>query len=373
MNFKKKKTLVTPTLLLLLFFIIYKYHGHNVYKASTTIKVDRKLDFLKSQNLNKTSFMDRSYTNIESQYDWMAYMEEKYTKTNERIQEVCKQGLKQNNTQSYVPQKIVFENFLVDESHGLVFCANMKVSSSTWVTNFVNLLPPGKEKTSLLLAQSNGQLIRFLPAFRSKFKYSENWFLFKGLLEKRPKSKNVLSFSFVRHPFERLVSAYKDKVLSKECCNKNLHTIDLCKGHHKKHNKNSPTIQAWCKKNDRSFPKFVDLVLTQYKKKEINPHWKPYYLRCFYCKFSYNLIGRVETFADDFKYIVLKQKLEGLLDVSPVRKNSADSNFERKPESLNYFSQLSRKQIVQLYEMYQPDFDLFDYEADSYLQLGANS
>ena len=362
MNFKKK-TLVTPTLLLV-FLIIYKYHGHNVYKASTTIKMDRKLDFLKSQNLNKTpsTIMDRSYTKFASQYDWMTEMEDKYNKTNERIQEVCNKGLKQNDTQSYVTQKIAFWNFLVDESHGLVSCANMKAGSSTWVTTFVNLLPPGKEKTSLLSAQSNGQSIRFLPAFKSSFKF--------------PKitSKNVLSFSFVRHPFERLVSAYKNKVLSKHCCNENLHKIDCCKGYYMKLIKmRSPTIQAWYKKNDRTFPTFVDLVLTQYKKKDINPHWKPFYLRCFYCSFSYNLIGRMETFQDDFKYVVLKQKLEGILDLNPLRKNAADSNFERKAESLNYFSQLSRKQIVQLYEMYQPDFDLFDYEADSYIQLGANS
>ena len=102
--------------------------------------------------------------------------------------------------------------------------------------------------------------------------------------------------------FCRLVSAYEDKVL----------------------NNNSNDGQL--KKFSNNFPAFVDYILKQYKRSScyhkhntpcgINVHWRPYNARCLYCDISYDVIGRMETFDEDFKYILARKNLTDLFNRS---------------------------------------------------------
>lgn len=82
------------------------------------------------------------------------------------------------------------------------------------------------------------------------------------------------------------------------------------------------------------FPKFVDYILEKQAKSgcnrwqyhkcgQINKHWRPMYAICFYCDFLYNVIGRIETFEEDVKYIALKNNLHCLMDKISLRKNKS--------------------------------------------------
>jgi hypothetical protein len=55
----------------------------------------------------------------------------------------------------------------------------------------------------------------------------------------------------------------------------------------------------------------------------INEHWRPFYARCSYCDITYNVIGRVETFEEDFRYILLKQNLTNIL---PLKQTGVHKN-----------------------------------------------
>ena len=126
----------------------------------------------------------------------------------------------------------------------------------------------------------------------------------------------------------------------------------------------------------KKFPQFVDYVLRDAASKcgkghncgGVDAHWRPQYSRCLYCDIPYDVIGKMETFADDVRYIVTKQNLTHLI---PERitglKSHASSGQESK--TLKYFRQLSRQQIKGLYRLYSPDFELFDYDASEYLSL----
>ena len=75
-----------------------------------------------------------------------------------------------------------------------------------------------------------------------------------------------------------------------------------------------------------NFPAFIDHVLESYKLSKcyqksntpcgINVHWRPYNARCLYCDISYDVIGRIETFDEDFKYILTRKKLTDLFNRS---------------------------------------------------------
>ena len=69
---------------------------------------------------------------------------------------------------------------------------------------------------------------------------------------------------------------------------------------------------------DKTFPQFVDRVLTDWKYLKYNWHWKPQYLFCDYCRINYDIIGRVESLEDDLKYIAHMNNFTNLL---PENKN----------------------------------------------------
>ena len=91
----------------------------------------------------------------------------------------------------------------------------------------------------------------------------------------------------------------------------------------------------------------------------LDKHWKPFISRCAYCDITYTLIARVETFQQDQQYI---DQLAGIhLEYLETHHSSAGStgNLARQ-----YFSQLDRQTVVQLYALYQVDLEMFGYSPD---------
>ena len=102
-----------------------------------------------------------------------------------------------------------------------------------------------------------------------------------------------MSFSIVRHPFERLASAYQNKFVD---CNNS-----ICK----KYAKNLEVHYG-----ENSFGKFVQMILDQSEKNcqqlnncKLDNHWKPFISRCAYCDVRYSVIAKAETIEEDQKYI----------------------------------------------------------------------
>ena len=99
-----------------------------------------------------------------------------------------------------------------------------------------------------------------------------------------------MSFSVVRHPFERLVSAYQNKF------------ADHDNGRYAKYLKSQY--------GGNSFTLFVKMILDQSEKRcrqmnwcQMDNHWKPFISRCAYCDVSYSVIAKAETIREDQMYI----------------------------------------------------------------------
>ena len=130
---------------------------------------------------------------------------------------------------------------------------------------------------------------------------------------------------------------------------------------------------------NQSFPVFVDYVISEYqyykysKWPEIpdNQHWISLERRCWYCDIDYDIIGSMETFADDIKYIICKNNLANDLSLQESLKKSNANNYKKDTKSVNieYFSQLSKSQVQKLYDIYRMDFELFNYNIDNYYPI----
>ena len=174
-----------------------------------------------------------------------------------------------------------------------------------------------------------------------------------GYIEKN----QIFMFSFVRHPYDRLVSAYERQFAPGKS------DRDVRRSDGKK--KKSPK---------KTFAKFVDRVIKQTsgcvagkKCDGADVHVRPYYARCAFCDILYEVIGKVETFEEDWRYILKASGLELALagggDSSSRVENSRPHTDNRTSV---YFGQLSREQRDALARIYSLDAELFGYDLQKY-------
>lgn len=88
--------------------------------------------------------------------------------------------------------------FLINKKYHLIWCNVFKAASSSWMYNF-NILSGYKPQ---FLKNNN-----LVPLQLARKKYPR-----PTLDELRTALNSSLSFLIVRHPFERLLSAYRDKI-----------------------------------------------------------------------------------------------------------------------------------------------------------------
>ena len=192
--------------------------------------------------------------------------------------------------------------------------------------------------------------------------------------------ESATKFLVVRHPMDRLVSSYLDKVAdtSKE--------PNLLKHRDVK----NAILESVGKKPELgtvpTFPEFIDYVLEETK----NLHsprdwkgvmtWKSYYSKCLPCDVKYDVIMKLETHTEDEKWLIntrsdikvlkifissssfIVRNLTQLSRVRDWRHLSSDKTIRQ-----NLISQVSREQLNRVYENYKIDFEMFNYTMDKYL------
>jgi hypothetical protein len=192
-------------------------------------------------------------------------------------------------------------------------------------------------------------------------------------------NSNLYKFIFIRHPFERLVSAFHDKF---EHTKQGAMMLPFLKHEVIKYMMRSLKKQKSPKSSslpfdiDLSFENFINFVLeeaTYTVISEQSKHWWPYSDLCKMCKIKYNFIGSLETLNEDvscmlknFKNYALLQKME-----DRVRKKINAGGEHTKAMTMDYFSKLSKQTIQKLYELYKVDFILGNYKfPQEYIDMG---
>ena len=104
----------------------------------------------------------------------------------------------------------------------------------------------------------------------------------KGTLRR----SKLFTFIFVRHPFERLVSAYTDKFI----VNKNFEFINGLR--------DNDIHNRLINDNNVSFEQFVNFVIDEISMDTMSEgslHWWPYSNLCQMCEIDYSYIGNLEV------------------------------------------------------------------------------
>ena len=352
------------TISLLLMYVNFLDHSHNT-------RLSGRQNIINNSNIKLNDYATPKIANYLSKYNnrWIEKMEKRYTQINRRIEEVCEKSHFNYATTTPYEKKSFFRHFVLDSSHRLGFCNNHKVGSTTtmhYIEKFINssFLKKGidiHDSIHKALQPSKDKIIESIIN-DTAIKVENTSFIY--LFNRAMQQNRILTFSFVRHPHERLVSAYRDKILGGE---------------------------GRCKKFlSFTFPEFINHVLDEYKYDthidNCNTHWRAFASRCFYCNFKYNVIGtNMETLNEHYKYIILKQKLENIIPLEKISATFNRSGGKAKTNQWNkgkqkrnaltkkhiavqeYFSQLSKGQIKAIHDLYRLDFELFDYEPEKYI------
>ncbi|XP_070568578.1 carbohydrate sulfotransferase 11-like [Ptychodera flava] len=253
------------------------------------------------------------------------------------VQDVCR------NDNVPLVEKIDYGRILVDPAHSIMYCQVEKVGSSNWLRTF--LILAGEFSANDTIPWSSIYKVYDHYKRLSQYLHPERL----QLLQQYKK------FMFVRHPFNRLLSAYVNKFEqqpSMELIAEMLKTLGVTPA------SNSSSVLT--------FPDFVRyLIMTKDSTETWNIHYKPIYYLCYPCNITYDIIGHLETVTRDSAYILNLMSADfEYPNFVPARTNSSRSDNLRK-----YFSTLTKEQIRELYNIYEKDFKLFGYEIPSYLNL----
>nr|XP_045585010.1 carbohydrate sulfotransferase 11-like isoform X2 [Procambarus clarkii] len=243
--------------------------------------------------------------------------------------------------------------FLINREFGLVWCNVFKAASSTWLWNF-NLLAGYTEKQ---LLKSNDSPIQLARRKYPRPSVAELQEVMNG-------DTPPLSFMITRHPFLRLVSAYRNKILSGNEIYRNVMKGILIKYKHlgppvpmKVTNGKKPPKGAV----SPSFSQFVQWVLDEAASgRPLDMHWIPQTTFCTPCLVDFAVLAKMETLEEDGNYIIFTSGINQVIQPKRINRSTGESTEEA---AMWFLCQLSTSQIDALLVLYRLDLLLFDYDA----------
>lgn len=179
--------------------------------------------------------------------------------------------------------------------------------------------------------------------------------------EIRYRLDHFMKFLFVRHPFERLLSAYRNKF------SQNYSSSEYFRSRYgrqiiKQYRANA-SEESLAKGHDVTFAEFVRYVIDPrtVAHSVFNEHWRPMVDLCLPCTIQYNVIGKYESLMNDAWLVLDKAKLSHI--ASFPRSDKPSSTFSLMTE---YAGQLTHEELMHLYHIYEMDFRLFDYQQEGF-------
>uniref|UniRef100_A0A8W7P8V5 Carbohydrate sulfotransferase n=1 Tax=Anopheles coluzzii TaxID=1518534 RepID=A0A8W7P8V5_ANOCL len=242
--------------------------------------------------------------------------------------------------------------FFISPGHGIAWCNIFKAASSTWMYYF-NIL--------------GGYSVQYLQRTKaSPIDLARKRFPRPTANELNDYISNTISFLIVREPFERLLSAYRNKL---EGCRNKYYKL-LGEQIVKKFRKTHPP-KGVKPPHGPTFREFLEFLVSHYRSGgRFDEHWSPVYSFCTPCSINFTLIAKMETFQRDSEYIIRQAGLETLLLNKMPRYKARWITNRSTSDTRNliprYFAQIDEKLLTDVLEIYQLDFELFGYNSTKY-------
>ncbi|XP_072937088.1 carbohydrate sulfotransferase 11 [Epargyreus clarus] len=265
----------------------------------------------------------------------------------ELIQDTCRRFPLKWSLDDLPPNQL--EHILVNEEHKLLYCYVPKVACTNW-----------KRILMILAGKWNDTDVLEIPA---SLAHSPGMFRNLSTVSKEDRDhmlENYHKMIIVRNPFERILSAFRNKLEGDAPSAK--YFQDRVGKRIIRAFRQNPSNESLELGHDVTFREFA-LFLTN-KSEQLadvvnNEHWQPITNLCHPCLIKYTLVGKYETLLDD-----------SLLALNTI--NASHIQFPRlahtsgTAEKLQkYFSQLELPLIRRLYKLYKYDYRVFNYDLEN--------
>ncbi|XP_048846243.1 carbohydrate sulfotransferase 12 [Brienomyrus brachyistius] len=272
-----------------------------------------------------------------------------------------------NSTINFPGKKRTFDDIpnnelnhlIVDDRHGIIYCYVPKVACSNWKRIMIML------SESLLVDGAPYQDPMDIP--REHVHNSSSHFTFNNFWKRygkfsrhlmKVKLKKYTKFLFVRDPFVRLISAYRNKFEEENSDFYRQYGVVMLKRYTNHSNPPASVVDAISAGIRPSFANFIQYLLDPQTEKKIsfNEHWKQVYRMCHPCQINYDFVGKLETLDEDAEQLLRVLRVDNIVQFPPSRHNQTAASWEG-----DWFSSIPHKWKQDLYRLYETDFKLFGY------------
>lgn len=241
------------------------------------------------------------------------------------------------------PSQWRLSRIFVEDRYKLLYCEVPKAGCSNWKR--VLMVLNGSASSTRDISHNTAH---FANGLRQLESYNRS-----GAAERL---RAYTKFLFVREPFERLVSAFRDKF---ESSSPYYHSV-FGRAIIAKYRPNA-TSTALRTGDGVTFREFVHYLLDVHRPVGMDIHWDTVSQLCSPCVVAYNFIGKLESQQEDAGFLL--QSIGAPRNLTyPVFKDR-NPGAERTSLSITqrYFAQLSAAERQRLFDFYYMDYQMFNY------------
>ncbi|KAM4601851.1 carbohydrate sulfotransferase 10 [Polymixia lowei] len=284
--------------------------------------------------------------------EWQSVVEKRI----ELLSSVCKNSTLRTLTHVSI-SKFVLDRIFVCDKHKILFCQTPKVGNTQW-------------KKVLIVLNGAFSTVEEIPE-NLVHDHEKNGLPRLSSLtpaEITERLNTYFKFFIVRDPFERLISAFKDKFVKNprfEPWYKHDIAPAIIRKYRKSHRDND---HAGAGLRFEDFVRYLgDAEGHRRMDRQFGEHiihWVTYAELCAPCEIHYSVVGHHETLEQDAPHILRAAGIDGLVAYPAIPPGITRYN---RTKVEHYFSGISKRDIRRLYARYQGDFHLFGYPTPDFL------
>ncbi|XP_018588209.1 carbohydrate sulfotransferase 12 isoform X1 [Scleropages formosus] len=263
-----------------------------------------------------------------------------------------------NRTFDDIPNKEL-DHLIVDDRHGIIYCYVPKVACTNWKRVMIVL------SESLLIDGVPYQDPMDVPQQHIHnaslhFTFNKFWKRYGKFSRHlmKVKLKKYTKFLFVRDPFVRLISAYRNKFEQENEDFYRQFAVVMLKRYGNYSDPPTSVVDAFSAGIRPSFSNFIQYLLDPQTEKEMpfNEHWRQVYRLCHPCQINYDFVGKLETLDEDAEHLLRILRVDNIVQFPASNRNRTVSSWE-----WDWFASIPHKWRQELYRLYEADFKLFGY------------